>query len=137
MSSIGFEHRSSTVETVQGREGGLATPQFVLAAGLSLVVFSAFVNLVVFQYGRGVVRAALDEGVRASAAVGSSIGDCQARADSVISDLLGGDLGRGIELVCEQEDGFVTASADVRFEGWVIPDWDFTLSARAVREAVP
>ena len=39
-------------------ERGTATPQFVLAAGLSLLLFVAFANLIVFQYGRGVVRAA-------------------------------------------------------------------------------
>ena len=48
-------------------ERGMATPQFVLASGLALLLFVAFANLIVFQYGRGVVRAALDEGVRAAA----------------------------------------------------------------------
>lgn len=136
MSSIGFELRSSTVEPVRQDEGGLATPQFVLAAGLSLVLFTAFVNLVVFQYGRGVVRAALDEGVRASAAAGASVGDCVEKAESVIADLLGGELGKGVDLVCDRDVGVVTASADVHFDGWMIPDWDFTLSALAVRESL-
>ena len=46
---------------------GMATVQYVVTAGLSLLLFVAFANLIVFQYGRGVVRAALDEGVRAGA----------------------------------------------------------------------
>ena len=36
----------------------MATPQFILTAGLSLLLFMAFANLIVFQYGQGVVRAA-------------------------------------------------------------------------------
>jgi hypothetical protein len=118
-------------------ERGMATPQFVLAAGLALLLFVALANLIVFQYGRGVVRAALDEGVRAGAPLGASLVDCQERADSFLGDLLGGEMGRGVDLVCESDGNLVVADALVRFEGWVIPDWTFTLSATAVKEELP
>ena len=119
------------------RERGMATPQFILAAGLSLLLFVAFANLIVFQYGHGVVRAALDEGVRAGAPVGALLDDCQARVDSFIGDLLGGEMGRGVQTECGLDGNLVVASAEVQFEGWVIPDWGFGLSATAVKEALP
>lgn len=118
------------------RERGMATPQFILTAGLSLLLFVAFANLIVFQYGQGVVRAALDEGVRAAAPLGASPDDCRQRIDSFIRDLLGGEMGSGVEAECSISDGLAVASASVHFEGWVIPDWDFDLSATAVKEAL-
>lgn len=115
----------------------MATPQFVLAAGLSLVLFVAFANLIVFQYGRGVVRAALDEGVRAGAPLGAMPADCQEQIDSFVGDLLGGEMGRGVETECGLVGDLVVADARVRFEGWVIPDWEFSISATAVKESLP
>src|SRR6266705_2065800 len=47
------------------RAGGFVTAQFVVVVALSLVFFVFLCNAVVFMYGRGVVRAALEEGVRA------------------------------------------------------------------------
>ncbi|MDF1597370.1 MAG: hypothetical protein P1T08_14930 [Acidimicrobiia bacterium] len=118
-------------------ERGMATPQFVLAAGLSLLLFVTFANLIVFQYGRGVVRAALDEGVRAGAPLGASPDDCQDRIDSFVGDLLGGEMGRGVETGCGLDGNLVVANARVQFEGWVVPDWEFSLTATAVKETLP
>ena len=122
---------------IAASERGMATPQFVLAAGLSLLLFVAFANLIVFQYGRGVVRAALDEGVRAGAPLGAVLSDCQERVDSFIGDLLGGEMGRGVEAQCGLDGNLVVANATVRFEGWVVPDWEFQLAATAVKEQLP
>lgn len=119
------------------QERGMATPQFILTAGLSLLLFVAFANLIVFQYGQGVVRAALDEGVRAGAPFGAVPDDCRDRVDSFIQDLLGGEMGRGVDAECGVNGSLVIASATVHFEGWVIPDWDFELSATAVKETLP
>lgn len=118
-------------------ERGMATVQYVVIAGLSLFLFVAFANLIVFQYGRGVVRAALDEGVRAGAPLGAQPSDCQARLDGFLDDLLGGEMGRGVDGECGIDGDFVVATATVHFEGWVIPDWDFNLSATAVKESLP
>jgi hypothetical protein len=46
-------------------------------------------------------------------------------------------MGRGVQAECGLDGNFVVASAEVRFEGWVIPDWGFSLSATAVKEALP
>ena len=118
-------------------EEGMATPQFVLAAGLSLLLFVAFVNLIVFQYGRGVVRAAIDEGVRAAAPVDATLNDCRDRIASFVGDLLGGEMGDGVVAVCGDLGDVIVADAHVHFEGWVVPDWDFDLSATAVKERLP
>jgi len=118
-------------------EHGMSTPQYVLAAGLALLLFVAFANLIVFQYGRGVVRAALDEGVRAAAPLGGVPADCQATVDSFIFDLLGDEMGRGVTVECGLEGNLVVANAAVRFDGWVIPDWEFVMSAAAVKEGLP
>ncbi len=115
----------------------MATPQFVLACGLALLLFVAFANLIVFQYGRGVVRAALDEGVRSAAPAGALAEDCDARVAGFLDALLGGEMGRDIEFTCGFEGDLVVATAEVSFEGWVIPDWDFSLSATALKEQLP
>lgn len=116
---------------------GMATPQFVLAAGLSLLLFVAFVNLIVFQYGQGVVRAALDEGVRAAAPLEATLNDCRDRISSFVGDLLGGEMGAGVAADCEDLGDVVVADAHVHFEGWVVPDWEFDVSATAVKERLP
>ncbi len=118
-------------------ERGMATPQFVLASGLALLLFVAFANLIVFQYGRGVVRAALDEGVRAAAPAGALPENCDARVAGFLDALLGGEMGKDIEFTCGVEGDLVVATADVSFEGWVIPDWDFSVSATALKEQLP
>jgi hypothetical protein len=114
---------------------GYVTVGYVASVGLSLVLFVMLANLVVFQYGRGVVRAALDEGVRAGARAGDPAGACRARAGQVLGDLLGGTLGNGVRLHCAQGTDRVEADAEVVFPGWLptVPDWRFTLRAAARR----
>ena len=94
-------------------------------------------NLIVFQYGRGVVRAAVDEGARVGSRASAGADDCEARARDVVADLLGGAMGEGVALSCSVKGGFVTARADVAFPAWLppVPDWSFSLSATAVAEA--
>ncbi len=46
-------------------------------------------------------------------------------------------MGRDIEFTCGVEGDLVVATADVSFEGWVIPDWDFSVSATALKEQLP
>ncbi|MEX2619135.1 MAG: hypothetical protein WD250_02840 [Egibacteraceae bacterium] len=120
-------------------EGGFITAQYMAVAGFSLLFVVALVNLVVFQYGRGVVRAALDEGVRAGARATAGVAECEARAGDVLADLLGGAMGTGVALACTDEGDTLRATADVVFVGWLpaVPDWAFTVEAAAVREAVP
>lgn len=128
-------------------EGGFATIQFVFATGLALLFLVLVANVIVFQYGRGVVRAAMDEAARAgSLAVGSDaerVRACGVRADDVLDDLLGGPLGDDVAVSCSVDRSgpvpVVTARADVAFQSWVdpVPDWSFTATAVAVAEDAP
>lgn len=122
-------------------ERGLLSIQFVLATGLSLVLFVMLANLIVYQYGRGVVRAALDEGVRrGSRAASDPVASCNAAVVGVLGDLVGGSLGSQVTFGgCSTTDEHVEASAAVSFRGWLptVPDWTFTARARAVREREP
>lgn len=122
-------------------EGGFLTAQFVLAVGLSLVLFTSLANLVVYQYARGVIRAALDEGVRQGSRVGSAaIPACVATADAVLADLAGGGLRSQVDFHgCAERGPAVTASATASLRGWLptVPDWTFEVVAESVRETSP
>lgn len=117
------------------REGGFVTVQYVAVVGLSLVFVVLLTNLVVFQYGRGVVRAALDEGVRAGTRATAGAAECEARAGDVLADLLGGAMGTGVRLACTDDGVHVRATADVVFTSWApgVPDWRFGARAQARR----
>ena len=118
----------------------MTTVQFVLATGLSLVLFVALANFVVDLYARGVVRSAVDEGARAGAPVDLGPDDCATRARSVIGNLLGGPLGRSVRVSCRETRGAVTAEADVQLPSWlpgVVPAWAFRIVGSATKERNP
>ncbi len=121
------------------RAGGFVTAQFVVVVALSLVFFVFLCNADVFMYGRGVVRAALEEGVRAGSPAGSSTAACRRAADDAIRSLLGGRMGAQVRISCALAAGEVRATADVRFQGWLpgVPDWRFRNDASAVKERLP
>ena len=117
--------------------GGFVTLQFVAAAGLSLVLFVGCLNLLVFAYARGVVRAALDEGARAGARAAEPVGECTSRAEAVLDDLLGGPLGAGVEpVVCHASAQRVQATTRAVLPGWLpgTPAWRFEAAATVTRE---
>jgi hypothetical protein len=120
-------------------ERGFSTPQFVATAGLSLLLFVLLANMIVFQYGKGVVRSALDEGVRAGAPAGAGAADCERAAGATVANLLGGSMGDRVRVVCVDDGVRMVASADVTFRSWAIgvPDWSFQLTASHVKESVP
>jgi len=82
------------------RAGGFVTTQFVLAVALSLVLFVMLCNVIVYQYARGVVRAALDEGVRTASRAGGDDEEergahgCSGDSPSVAAPVLRPHLGR-------------------------------------------
>ena len=119
-------------------EAGFSTAQFIATAGLALLTFVLLANLVVFQYGKGVVRGALAEGVRAGAPVGAGVTECEMAARSMLGDLLGGSMGDGVRVRCDDDGVTVFASADVTFASWVVgvPDWSFRISASSVKESI-
>lgn len=117
-------------------EAGFATPQFLLAVGLSLVLLSAFANMLVQQYALAAVHAALDEGARAGSLAEAGGGHCLQRAREAVDGLLGGAYGAGVQLSCARDGERVSAAASVRFAGWapLVPDLVRELRAHQVAE---
>jgi hypothetical protein len=108
----------------------------VMATGVVLVVLTAILQVIVFQYGKGTVRAALDEAARAAARTPTSVDACQERAGDVLGDLLGGAMGDGVRVSCADNGEHVVVTAAVHFDGWFgsFADYDTTLTASAVKE---
>lgn len=108
--------------------------QFVLASALALLVFLALANLVVFQYGRGALRSALEQGARAGSTAGATA--CVIAASDVVHDLLGGRMSEGLVVSCAEDGDSVTASATAVFESWtpLMPDLEVEMAATAVLE---
>jgi hypothetical protein len=120
------------------KDRGVTSVQFLLASGLGLLLFLAFANLVVVQYGRGALRSALDQGARVGA-VSASAAECQARIADVVSQLLGGRMGDGVVATCEVGPAVVTASGRAVFVAWTpfATDFAFEMTAQATREMPP
>ena len=115
---------------------GFTTVQYVVASGLSLVLFVLLANVLVDMYQRGAVRDALDEGVRAAVPAGTGPHECESRARDVVRDIAGGSLLRVESLDCERRGDRVVAQARVSLRSWlpVVPPWRLELRASAVTE---
>jgi type IV secretory pathway TrbL component len=123
-------------------ERGFVTIEYVLAVALSMLALVVIANFIVFQYGRGVVRAAVDQGVRSGARAPAAVAACEQAARQVVADLLGGksgSMGRTVSITCIQVGGRLDATADGRFRAWLppVPDWSFHFGASAVVERSP
>ena len=118
---------------------GFVTIQFISVVALSLLIFTGFANLVVVQYARGVIRSALDEGVRDGSRVSSSAVVCEQTAGTFLGGLLGGSMGDGVAVSCSDEGTEVRATAAVRFESWLpgVPPWEFEMHAVMFKELAP
>lgn len=119
-------------------EAGQVVPAYLVGVGISLLFFVLLVQFVVWQYGKGAVRAALDEAARSGAPIDAGIGDCERRAAAVLDDLLGGAMGQEVRVTCSETPTEVLVSADVVFRSWLppSPDWSFRLTASARKEAM-
>ena len=108
----------------------------VMATGFVLILLTGIIQVIVFQYGKGTVRAALDEAARSAARSTSSVETCQARAANVLDDLLGGDMGDGVQVTCTDAGDRIVVTALVHFDGWFgsLTDYDATLTASAAKE---
>ena len=123
-------------------ERGFVTIEFIAAVALSLLVLVVAANFVVSEYGRGVVRSAVDQGARDGARTATPEATCEASARQAISDLLGsgkGSMGAAVTVSCTATGDRVEATASGSFPGWLpaVPAWGFTSRASAVREQVP
>ena len=108
----------------------------VIATGFVLILVTGIIQVIVFQYGKGTTRAALDEAARAAARAPNSVEACQARAANVLADLLGGEMGKGIHVTCTDAGDRIVVTAQVHFDGWFgsLTDYDATLTASATKE---
>ena len=108
----------------------------VAATGVALVIVVGIIQVIVFQYGKGTVRAALDEAARAGARSGTTVATCQERAADVLGDLLAGSLGDGVDVSCADDGERIVVTATVHFDGWFGPltDYDAVLTASAAKE---
>lgn len=117
--------------------------QYLWVIAVSLVLFTILANVVVVQYGRGVVRSALEEGVRAGARVVADVAAaelvCENAAERARRGLLAGPFGDDIAIDCTPGPEVMRATATVTFASWfpAVPDWSFTESAVAVQEQAP
>jgi len=120
-------------------EGGFLTIQFVLAVALSLLMLVLVANVIIVQYGRGVVRAAAEEGAQAGSRLSASEADCEARAGEVLDGLLGGPMGDRISITCSIGSSEVIATVRYTFTPWLplVPAWAGTQTSVAVKETIP
>lgn len=115
-------------------ERGDGVVALVLATGIVLVLVVQVINVVVFTYGKGSVRTALDEAARAGAIHG--IAACQTTGQQVLHEVLGGSMADGVTISCTDGGRSITATATVHFDGWLtsLADYDATFSASAAKE---
>lgn len=130
--------RSSDLQRLND-EGGFASLQFVLAAGLAMLMVVGLVQLVTYQYARGAVLAALERGVRASSVVEGSVEDCEASVTDSLGSVLGGEVGDSLTFGCEFDGLAVRAWANGTVPAWMagLPELSFELETGARREAEP
>lgn len=107
---------------------------------LSLVVIVLVAEVMVVTWGRGAVRSALDEAVRAGARVSDAQGTCRQRAETALDDLLSGELRAGVAPVACADDGeTVVARTTTAFPAWLpgMSPWTGAQAATAAREPLP
>jgi hypothetical protein len=109
----------------------------MVMAAMSMAFMALLLYLIALQYARGVLRSALDEGVRIGAPAAAQESDCVAAIDRVLADLMGGPLGQGVTFQCVFVDQRVVASAEGAFSGWFpgVPDVSFQLEVEGVKES--
>jgi hypothetical protein len=134
------------VKPTQARDGGFATIEYLAAVMLSLLLMVAVANVVAVQYAKGVLRAAVDEGVRDGARlmvesgredVAVVVARCHHRVAEVRRNLLRGSMADGLTARCTATDTRVTAVIEGHFDGWLpgMPDFDARTVGTATREA--
>ena len=108
----------------------------MLVVALSMLFLAGLLNLIAIQYAHGVVRAALDEGVRVGSVARATERDCLEGIARVLEDLMSGPLGDDISFSCAEAGGDLVAAADANFAGWFpgMPSLKFSSEVRAIKE---
>jgi hypothetical protein len=127
----------SRIRVERGSERGFITAQFMVVAALSMAFMALLLYLIALQYARGVLRAALDEGVRVGAPPAATESDCLQGTRRVLADLMAGPLGQDVTISCVFLDDRVVASAQGAFAGWFpgVPDVSFQIEVAGVKES--
>ena len=121
-------------------ERGFTTVTWVGCVSFTLLLVVWTFNLAAYLYGRGAVRAAIDEAARAGARVDAdSVAVCQEKANTTLASLIGGPFGGNVDVTCAEEEGVVRARADVLFQSWLppVPDWSFVANGAVIKEQAP
>ncbi len=115
---------------------GLTSVGIMLAVAFTLIVAMAVINMLLYLYGQGATRAAIDEGVRAGSRVAAGEEACLQRSREALHGLMPGPLGDGVTINCLRIGDELVAVADVTLESPLpgIPSWSFQMQARAVQE---
>lgn len=118
------------------RDGGFASLQFVLAAGLAMFMVVGLIQLIAYQYTRGAVLAALERGVRAGSVADAGAGRCEEAVRDSLGSVLDGAVGDTLAFGCVADEALVHAWANGTVPSWVptVPDLSFDLDTRARRE---
>lgn len=123
-------------------DDGFTSVQWVMLISFTMVLLLMAANIIAWQYGRGAIRAAVDESARYGAALGRDAVDCQTHGVGMLrgsNGLLAGPMGDSVVLSCADVGGVMTATATGAFEWWVggIAPIDFSIVGHAVVEAAP
>ncbi|HET9059833.1 MAG TPA: hypothetical protein VFN61_07920 [Acidimicrobiales bacterium] len=99
---------------------------------LASVVLGAF-NLVLDEYAKGAIRAAIEQGARAGASWGGTPLQCEATANKALGSLLRGPFGDQVHIVCLVGPGDVSARAYGRLPSLlpVVPSLQVEMTAIA------
>lgn len=121
------------------REGGYVTVEFVAVVAFSLLLLVMLANLIVIQYGRGVLRAAAEEGAQTGSRLFAGVVECELRASEVIAAGLGGPMGDGVAVSCTTGSGTIVATVTYSFEPWLplVPVFSGSEESVAVKEELP
>lgn len=115
---------------------GLVSTVAVATVGLTLLLLVAAGHLLLMSYVAGVAQAAVEEGARQGAAVGSASA-CRARAEAALADGIGGLLLRGVGPVeCAVTAGEVRARVELAVASW-LPGLPALHRTRQATVAVP
>jgi hypothetical protein len=103
---------------------------------LTFTLFTGMANFLVYQYGRGAVRNAVDQAAHAGSRASATTSTCRERGAQALDGLLSGPLGDDVTLACADDGVHVRATATATFHGWIelIPDWTFTVTATSTKE---
>lgn len=116
-------------------QAGAAAVTYTAVIALSMILFVLAANVIVVLYGRGVVRGALDEGVRVGSRANTGVAECEQRVGDTLAQLLG-SMRDGVTYHCADDGQEITAAADIAWPGWLpgVPTLRFTVGARSVSE---